>query len=400
MQLYTRLLCFCNQVVPTWRKSQRVNLALLAQAIAKRHSLVLTELARAYPIPTQRKTVKPKHGLLHRLKRLWRFLDNPRPDHSALMLRLVRLSCSDCRSPGLLLPVLVDLTYFEPFAVLSANVPRGGRALPVAWRTFRRDLRGEPELSQNLIVEGMLAGMRQRIAPAIQVVIVADREFAAARFFRFLKCQGMSFAIRVDAQTWLLHPTYSGPLGDIGLRPGGRRLWLEGALYAKEEQEPVNLLAVWAQGQKEPWFIASDLTDPRLVERLYRKRMKIEHGYRDWKHHLRLKGTLRVRCATHLAGLLTAIVLLYWYLCLIGQRLRGSPLVGEACAWGRLGDFKLGLELLAIDHQTIERTCGRLVRWTRRQIARPRTLTPTPPMALPPPPYPTPKWVFVRVSVR
>ena len=53
----------------------------------------------------------------------------------------------------------------------------------------------------------------------------------------------------------------------------------------------MNILAVWGLGQREAWFIASPLKDPGLVEGLYRKRMKIEHGYRDWKHHLRLKGT-------------------------------------------------------------------------------------------------------------
>lgn len=373
MPLYTLLLSFCNQLVPTWRKSQRVNLALLAQAIHKRRSLVLTDLARAYPLPNRRKVPQPKHGLLHRLKRVWRFLTNPRPDPSELMLRLTRLSCSVCRTPGLLLPVLVDLTYFEPFAVLSANVPRGGRALPVAWRAFRRDLRGEPELSQNHIIEGLLAQMLARIAPTIQTVIVADREFAAARF---LKAQGASFVIRVDAQTWLLHPRYRGPLGDLGLYPGGPRVWLEGALYAKEEQEPVNLLGVWALGQKEPWFIASNLTEARLVERLYRKRMKIEHGYRDWKHHLRLKGTLKVQSATNLAALLVAVVLLYWFVCLLGQRLRHSPLVGEACAWGPLGDFKLGLELLSLDHQAVRQACQRIVRWAADKLF---ALAPLPP---------------------
>ena len=36
------------------------------------------QLARAYPLPPQRRVPVPKHGLHHRLKRLWRFLDNPR----------------------------------------------------------------------------------------------------------------------------------------------------------------------------------------------------------------------------------------------------------------------------------------------------------------------------------
>jgi len=93
------------------------------------------------------------------------------------------------------------------------------------------------------------------------------------------------------------HGSYEGPMGKLGIKRGGRRIWLKGAAYGKEEQEPVNLLGVWAVDQEEPWLIASDLEDAREVERLYRKRMKIEHGFRDWKHHLRLKGTVRVKSA-------------------------------------------------------------------------------------------------------
>ena len=368
MSLYARIFPFCKQVAPTWRLTQLVNLALLCQALFERHSLVLTDLARAYPVPKRRKIAKPKHGLLHRVKRLWRFLHNPRPDQAGLMLRLTRLSCSVCRTPGLLLPVLVDLTYFEPFAVLSANVPRGGRALPIAWRAFRRDLADEGELSQNHLIERLLSQMLACVVPAIQPVIIADREFAAARFFRFLKGLGMDFVIRVDAETWLLHPRYSGPLGSLGVRPGGRRVWLEGALYAKEEQEPLNLLAVWAAGQREPWFIASNLADSRLVERLYRKRMKIEHGYRDWKHHLRLKGTLKVQSAAQLRGLVLGVVVLYWYVCLLGQRLKGSHWAGEVRSWGPLGDFKRGLELLSLSPPGLDRACQRLVNWAAEKL--------------------------------
>jgi hypothetical protein len=364
MELYPLVLSFIKEIAPTWRKTEMSGLALLTQAIFRRRSLVLTELARAYPIPQQRKVDRPKHGLLHRVKRVWRFVHSSvQWDESALMKRLTILSCSVCRTPGLLLPILVDLTYFDPYAVLSANIPSGGRALPIAWRTFRRDLEGEGELSQNLIIRGVLRAMLDRLAKGIEAVIVADREFASADFFRFLKGQHTRFAIRVDAETWILHPNYTGAMGGIGLKPGGRRIWLTGALYGKEEREPVNLLVLWEVGFKEPWLIASDLEDPKLVERLYRKRMKIEHGYRDWKHHLRLKGTAKVKSAQHLAGLITAVVVLYWYLCLLGIRSARSHLQGELRSWGSLGDFKAGMELLALGPQLFSPICCRLLRW-------------------------------------
>lgn len=374
MELYPHLVSFIKEVAPSWRKTQVRNLALLSQAIFRRHSLVITELARAYPIPEGRKVVSPKHGLIYRVKRLWRYLSNPKLDHDSLMLRLTRLSCSVCRSPGLLLPILVDLTYFEPFAVLSANVPRNGRALPIAWRAFRRDLVGESELSQNLIIRELIRQVRSRLSEPIETVIVADREFAAAALFRFLRKLKMAFTIRVDAETWILHPSYSGPLGEIGLRPGGRRIWLQGALYGKEEQERVNLLAVWEPGQREAWFIASDLEDPKLVERLYRKRMKIEHGYRDWKHHLRLKGTPKVRAAKHLGELITGVVVLYWYLCLLGMRNARSNLIREVSAWGKLGAFKLGMELACLGEDAVILASGRLLSWLADKLSYLRPL--------------------------
>lgn len=368
MPLYTQLIAFCKELAPSWRKTQLTNLALLSQAIFRRRSLVLADLARSYPMPSQRRLNHPKHGLLHRLKRLWCFLDNPRPDEEVLSQRLLRLSYSVCRTPGVLLPILVDLTYFEPFAVLSASVPRSGRGLPVAWRVFPRNLEGEPELSQNAIIETVLSSLIRRISAGIEKVIIGDREFARADFFRFLKGQKTHFAIRVDAETWVLHPRYRGPLGAMGLRPGGRRVWLPRAEYGKEEREAVNLLAVWAKSQEEPWFIVSDLDDPRQVERLYRKRMKIEHGFRDWKHHLRLKGTLKVHSAKRLARLITGVIVLYWYVCLLGMRLKATWYKAEVQCWGPLGDFKLGLELMELGFQAIAEAGHRIVLWAAGKL--------------------------------
>lgn len=368
MTLYNQLFPFIKELAPTWRKTQLVNLALLASALFHKRRFLLSELARTYPIPVQRKVPKPKNGLIYRVKRLWRFLDNDRLDEDGLMQRLVRLSYSVCRTPGTILPILVDLTYLDPFAILSASIPQGGRALPVAWRSFLRNLEGERELSQNLIIDNVLKKTRDFIAPGIDTVIVADREFARASLFRSLRSSDSRFVIRMDAETWVLHPQYTGPAGEIGIRAGGRRIWLQGALYGKEEQEAINLLAIWEVGQKEPWLIASDLDDPILVERLYRKRMKIEHEFRDWKHHLRLKGEPKVKSAQHFTRLLTGVVVLYWYLCLVGTRLNRQEYRVEVTCWGRLSHFKLAMELIDLGHEGAIRAGHRLVRWTADKL--------------------------------
>ena len=66
--------------VPALAATQAVNLALLVSARLARRTCCLSELARAYPTPPARRVPAPKHDLLHRLRRLWRFLDNGRVD--------------------------------------------------------------------------------------------------------------------------------------------------------------------------------------------------------------------------------------------------------------------------------------------------------------------------------
>jgi hypothetical protein len=78
---YNRILCAINAAAPFLVLAQATNLALLTSAILlKKPTLCLSELARAYPTPEERRVSAPKHDLLHRLKRLWRFTDNERVD--------------------------------------------------------------------------------------------------------------------------------------------------------------------------------------------------------------------------------------------------------------------------------------------------------------------------------
>src|SRR5688500_14335336 len=66
-------------------------------AILKKRTLCLSELARAYPTPKERRIAAPKHDLLHRIKRLWRFAGNVRVD--ALQVQLAFVAPSSIISP-------------------------------------------------------------------------------------------------------------------------------------------------------------------------------------------------------------------------------------------------------------------------------------------------------------
>jgi hypothetical protein len=108
--------------LPPLRAPQRVNLALLVSASLQRRSCHLTELARSFPPPRGRRVPQPKHDPLHRLKRLWRFLNN---------LRLAPAACQVAAIPSLVarlgsprrLPLALDWTYL---GIATALEPEPG----------------------------------------------------------------------------------------------------------------------------------------------------------------------------------------------------------------------------------------------------------------------------------
>ena len=377
MSVYHMLHQFCKEIAVTWRKTQVVNLALAANAVFRRKTLTLSHLAQELPFPQKSRVPQPRHPHWHRLKRLRRFLGNPALKSRDLCLRLARLGLCVSDEPGLRLSVLVDLTYLDPYAFLVASIPKLGRALPVAWYAFRRDLKGEPFDSQNLLIEDLLRRLLQDIPAKVQAILCADREFARVSFFRFVRQIRRHFVVRIDAESWIIHPEYSGALGQMGLRPGDPPRWFKAAQYCKEDPLSINLLAVWVKGYDEPWFLATNLGDRRIVFRIYKQRMKIEHGFRDWKHHLRLKGTLRAENVHLVKGLLTVLAVLYWFVCLLGLPWLDPASWSRVACWGQPGFFKVALDMLTAADPLVSTTWTTLSSWVRDKLETLRPPTPT-----------------------
>jgi len=80
------------------------------------------------------------------------------------------------------------------------------------------------------------------------------------------------FVIRVSDKVYVGHSYFGNLLHALPLEVG-KRIWLEGLLYRQDRVVKINLLAIWGIGQKEPRYLATTLSDPNLVYRLYRKRV-------------------------------------------------------------------------------------------------------------------------------
>jgi hypothetical protein len=320
-------------------------LAQLVAALLDRPCLCLTNLARGLPRADQ-----PLHG---RLKRLTRWLDNPRLDELALALRFLTLSyrfgsdVPDQPAQLPLLPILLDTTYFQPFAALIASIPCGARALPVAFTTYHRqtlhacfppakywpraDRRPTGPAasvtkafrSQNQIEMQLIELVFHLLARAVRGVLVADRGFARADLFAWLRAAQRDFVIRIDGDTWVyLAPDGQGqPAKEaLAVAPGERR-WVAGGAYQQTERVPVNLLVVWDDGQEQPWYLATTLERADWTETLYRWRMRIECGNRDEKTGVLLREGGDAHALTnllHLHRVLLALITAHWLCALTG----------------------------------------------------------------------------------
>jgi hypothetical protein len=381
MSVYSMIVGFCNEMAAEWHQYQRVNLTLTMYALFVRRSLVLSHLAQHFSLSQSSQRGKGRHVLWHKLKRLRRFLSNGRltTGMEGTYQRLSYLALAVSDAPGRLVPILVDLTYMHPYAFLVASVNKGGRALPIGWHAFRRDLVGEAVKSENQLIDRLMAEVLARIPQSLTAVIVADREFARATFFRALQQLGRDFVVRVDRTTWVHHTSYVGAMGKLALAPGMHMRWLPQSAYGQEERVPINLLVVWKRGYAEPWLLATSLADPKLVFPLYRSRMKIEHGFRDWKTHLRLRHTLRAENVAYVKGLLTVLALLYWFIAICGLHWDSPRFRCRISCWGRPSFFKTALDLLFSADALALATWPRILAWLNDKL---RHLHPLPKLYL------------------
>jgi hypothetical protein len=294
-----QFLSFVTRLVPTWRRSQRRVLALSVRALVIRRCCTLSALARALPATTQ---------VRYRLKRLARFMDNPRLQLLVGWDALAQQAAA--LHPQGWLPMLLDETGIRDHAtVLSAAVPYRGRALPVAGLAF------SPTLIRHSLFklrEGLIWRLYRGLGEERKrMVIVADRAFAASHFFRWLTQVKIHFVVRVPAKVYVHWPGFKALLSQLDLRPGHSHFWV--GLHYGPKHAPLNLLAVWRRDCKEPWLLASSLEDPKEILRLYGLRMRIEAFFKDGKQQFALESC-RLHTGARLCAFCFALSLAFWWL--------------------------------------------------------------------------------------
>lgn len=274
-----RLYQFVSNLLPSWRKTRRAVLAVGVQGIMRTRRFTLAGIARG---------VESRYCVVARVKRLWRFINNPAVDPrdaaGALARQAFRL-----RGRGWV-PVVMDETGLQQRAMLLvAAVPYHGRALPLAIYAY-----APPVLKKSLwaIREGLVSVIRDALPPADRqrLLLIGDRGYAASHFFRRLLRAQIAFVIRVP-RTVLVHMacgSHSLQTLAADLEPGQHHL-LRQVQYGPVRAR-LNVVLWWQADQPEPWILATTLESAREARDYYRQRMGIEELFKDLKGRFALEA--------------------------------------------------------------------------------------------------------------
>jgi hypothetical protein len=261
---------FIEQHFSLLRKSQRTTIAALVAGLLRSGKIGIAAIARG---------MRPTTCVRYRIKRVERFAANWDVDPHKITLGLAE---------ALLAPkgnvILVDWTHvLDDYMLLCAHLAMRGRSVPIAWACVRQ---GAFKKSRNAVEEGLILRLKEAIGDR-GWVLVADRGFARASLLAKLPKWGIDYVIRACGSVWISRRGFDDKLENTAAWPGMRKIF-KAVAYHQRLQVPVNLVVVHREPAPQPWYLITNLAQPGVVERIYRKRMWIEESFRDAKRTLGL----------------------------------------------------------------------------------------------------------------
>ncbi len=266
--------------------------------------------------------VLPTEGTPHaREKRLHRFLNNRLLDPRGVTDGLVRLIFGQ-RGHGLW-PILFDQTKSGATQAILAGVPFEGRVLPLSVYTFEYPWKEKTANSQNQLEHVFLLDVESSLPKEVKAVWIGDRGYARAALLRQSETEGRLYVIRGRTGTRIEYQGKNMKLGQLPYR-AGKAIRYSNVLYQAKERVKVDVIAFYNPEFKEPWWLlvpanSQTILPTKTVVALYRERMQVEHGFRDFKTHMGLRGLkLKVRLAERTGRLLLAFCIAYCMALVLG----------------------------------------------------------------------------------
>ena len=261
-----------GQILSPLRRSQSKTITLVVQGIGW--------MAQAASIPVAAFVSQATGSQINSaLTRFYRLLHNPRLDNLKLTRQML---CFFAHLPGPLL-IAIDWTeWHPPLRMLLASVVRGTRAIPVYAEVFSRtQIHRSQNTWENTFLR-LLCCLLNEIGGS--ACFLSDRGFRRVSYLKLLQEQKEhSFLVRITDQITVEFKKGKRLVKKCGLQPG-HALDLGSVLLRQDGAVRVRVVGIWAKGQREPWWLATNLEDSLAhLAALYDRRMAIEEQIRDTK---------------------------------------------------------------------------------------------------------------------
>lgn len=353
----------CDQAVqdllPALPRPEQKALAALVSGVVLEQSAVVSRASAGTPGAAQDRSKQ---------RRAQRLLANARLDVPRAQRRLLARVLAGRRGR---LDLLLDATTTGATAhqagtvTLVLAVGWHGRALPLVWRTWTADERGQDWRGA---IAQMCAQVQAALPPDVQVVLLADRGLTGAPLAQLAQVLGWHYCWRVQGQTRVRQPDGTiRPIAALAPAPGTRcclaavRVWApwhKGARRVSSwDTAPLaNVVALWRPDDTDPWLLVTDLpaTPARCAD--YRRRTWEEELFRDLKSFGWQWHRSRVRRPERVERLLLVLTLATLWIACLAQRVlrRGQRPLLEERSRRCYSYFQLGLRWLkrqlTIDH--------------------------------------------------
>jgi hypothetical protein len=324
------------QRIPDECESRLTNLIWLMMGIFQARSVQLNLAARKVPIRAKKLSI---------VKRFGRFLDNEairvRDWYHPFASTVLRATAVAGR-----VRLIIDASKVSHgHRLLMVSVAYRRRSLPIAW-TWVRSSRGHSTTAKQV---KLLDYVCRLLPSGVKVSLVGDCEFDHPLLIENLRFWGWDYALRQPAHHLIQHrQTKNWQRIDTFPLKAGMSVWLGNVVLTKASPYPTHLVLYWQRGQKQPWYLATNLLCPQATIKLYRLRMWIEEMFGDLKKHGFDLESTHLHHFLRLSRLTLTVCLLYLWVVALGQHVLTYHLVGQVDRTDRqdLSVFRLGWDFL------------------------------------------------------
>jgi hypothetical protein len=346
----------CDQAIcellPDLPRPEQKELANLVTGVVLKETIVLSKAAAATPGDASDAS---------KMRRAQRLLANTRVDVSRAQRRLLERVLANCRGH---LDLLVDATTtgattHQPGTMtLMAAIAWHRRAVPILWRTWRTNQKGQRWTYHLTLLFGTLAEL---LPEGIQVTVMTDRGLTGKPLLKAIDQRGWHYLLRAKGNASIRLPDGTEmTLGEMAPRPGTQRYSMQAQIWPGRHRRNgikvanwekacrTNLTAIWRVGIKNPWLLLSDWPPGKQRCTEYRKRTWEEELFRDLKSMGWHWNQSRVRQPQRVERLLLVLALATLWVLGLAHRVihTGKRRLLEAPGH-RFSRFQLGLRWVA-----------------------------------------------------